>query len=173
MNTLIPYISQNPRTPGLILLAVSVLALGSAFFVQYVLGIEPCVLCIYQRIPYAAVGIFALFAIIAKPGGFTQQFALSLSILAFIIGASVAFYHVGVEEKWWVSACSSTLSTNLSFEDLKATLMATPLKSCDQKDWVIFDISITVYNTVFSIFMAGVTSCLLYIVRQLKAHTTH
>jgi len=171
MNSLIQQISKNPKLPGLFILLVCIAALSTAYFVEYVVGIDPCVLCLYQRIPYAAAGLFALFAIIGKPGGFTQQAALFGCLIAFLIGGSLAFYHFGVEEKWWQAACSGAQNLNMSFEDLKASIMSEPLKPCDTRDWVMFGISITVYNTIASLFLALSCFTSLTILRKLKAHT--
>jgi len=171
MNTIIEQISKNPKLPGLFIFLVCVAALSTGFFVEYVLGIEPCILCLYQRVPYAAAGLFALFAIVGKPGGFTQQAAIMGCMIAFTIGASIAFYHFGVEEQWWVSSCSGSQNLNMSLEDLKASIMSEPLKPCDQKAWVMFGISITVYNTLASLFLAASCFTSLVILRKLKAHT--
>ncbi|MDV7340059.1 disulfide bond formation protein B [Terasakiella sp. A23] len=171
MTYLIERISQNPKLPGLFIFLVCLGGLSTAYFVQYVVGIEPCVLCLYQRIPYVASGLFALFAIIGKPGSFTQQAALAGCGISFMIGGSIAFYHFGVEEGYWQAACSGAQSMNMSFEDLKASIMAEPVKACDTKDWVMLGISITVYNTIGSLFLAASSFTSLSIIRKLKANT--
>jgi len=172
MNNLSNLIAQKPKLPGLVILFTCVGALSTAYFVQFVVGIDPCVLCLYQRIPYAAAGLFALFAIIARPGGFTQQAALLGCGIAFICGASVAFYHFGVEELWWQASCSGAQGLNVSFEDLKSSIMAEPLKPCDKKDWVMFGISITAYNTLASIALALSTFTSLVIIRKINSDST-
>jgi len=171
MTFIIDQISKNPRLPGLAIFLICLFAISTAFYVEYVIGIEPCVLCLYQRIPYVAAGLFAIFAIIGKPGSFTQQAALTGCGLAFLTGASIAFYHFGVEEGWWQSACSGAQSMDMSLDDLKASIMAEPLKPCDSRDWVMFDISITVYNTIASLFFAASCFTSLVIIRKLKANT--
>jgi len=171
MNYLIERISQNPKLPGLAIFLICVGALSTAYFVEYVIGIDPCILCLYQRIPYVAAGLFAVFAMIGKPGSFTQQMALLGCTIAFLIGMSLAVYHFGVEEGFWQASCSGAQSMDLNFDDLKASIMAEPLKACDTKDWVMLGLSITVYNTVASLFLAGLSFTSLSIIRKLKAHT--
>lgn len=171
MTYLINRISTNPKLPGLLLFLFCLAALSTAYFVEYGLGIEPCVLCLYQRIPYVAVGLFSIFAMIGKPGSFTQQAALSGCGIAFLVGASLAFYHFGVEEKWWSAACSGAQSMDMSLDDLKASIMSEPLKPCDSRDWVMFGLSITVYNTVVSLLLAAFSFTSLAIIRKLKANT--
>jgi len=171
MNTLIQQISKNPKLPGLFIFLVCVGALATAYFVEYVIGVEPCILCLYQRIPYAAAGVFALFAIVGKPGGFTQQAALLGCMVAFLAGTSIAFYHFGVEEQWWEASCAGAQSLDMSFEDLKASILSEPLKPCDSKDWVMLGISITVYNTIASLLLALSCFTSLMILRKLKEYT--
>jgi disulfide bond formation protein DsbB len=60
---------------------------------------------------------------------------------------------------------------DMSLDDLKASIMAEPLKPCDSRDWVMFGLSITVYNTVASLFLAAISFTSLAIIRKLKAHT--
>jgi len=171
MNSLIQLISKNPKLPGLFILLTCLGALSTAYFVEYVIGVDPCILCLYQRIPYAAAGLFALFAIIGKPGGFTQQAALFGCLIAFLIGGSLAFYHFGVEENWWDAACGGAQNLNMDIDDLKASIMSEPLKACDTRDWVIFGISITVYNTLTNLFLALSCFTSLSILRKLKRYT--
>lgn len=171
MNSYINLVANNHRLPGILLLLVCLSSLSIAFYVEHVKGIDPCILCLYQRLPYVAAGLFGFFAIIGKPGSFTQQMALLGCTIAFTIGAGLAVYHFGVEEKFWAAACSGVQDMNMSFDDLKASILAEPMKACDQKDWVIFGLSITVYNTIFSLFMAIFSFTSLQIVRKLKAHT--
>lgn len=171
MKHVIKLIAENPKLPGLAIFIICAVALSIAFTAEYGFAIEPCELCLYQRLPYVAAGLFALFAIIAKPGGVTHQLALLGCGLAFCVGMALAIYHFGVEERWWAASCAGTQAMDLSFEDLKAAIMAEPLKPCDQRNWVIFGLSITVYNTLFSLFMALSTFTALVIIRKLKAAT--
>lgn len=171
MNYFIEKISTNPKLPGLLIFIACAGALSTAFLVEYVVGIDPCILCLYQRLPYAAAGLFALFAIIAKPASFTQQTALIGCGIAFLCGASLAFYHFGVEELWWQASCSGAQSLDMSLQDLKASIMAEPLKPCDKKDWVMFGLSITFYNTLISLLLAVSSFTSLSIIRKLKANS--
>jgi disulfide bond formation protein DsbB len=154
MKNLTNIISRRPYLPGLILFFACVSALSTAYFVQFVMGIDPCILCLYQRVAYAAAGLFSLFAILSRAGGFTQKTALLGCGIAFLCGAGLAFYHFGVEELWWQSACAGVQDITASFDDLKASIMSEPLKPCDKKDWVMFGLSITAYNTVASLLLA-------------------
>lgn len=136
-----------------------VAALGTAYTAQYVFGLEPCVLCLYQRIPYAVAGVLALAAIL-MPRGSGRLILMGICVPVFLIGAGIAFYHVGVEQHWWVSAagCGGSVSSLASVADLQAGLMAPPIKACDDVDWTLFGLSMTVYNTAASLFLTIATA---------------
>ena len=77
----------------IIVFALLVLSLISAFFIEYGLGHKPCKLCLYQRYPYY-ISILLLMSIFVLKKNIRIHF-LVLSIV-FFFGAIVAFYHFGI-----------------------------------------------------------------------------
>ena len=78
-----------------LILAFSIFAILAAYFIQYVMGHQPCNLCLIERIPY----IFSI--IIISICLFTQKFEkISLIILSLIFFAAtlLSFYHFGIEQ---------------------------------------------------------------------------
>jgi disulfide bond formation protein DsbB len=139
--------------PHFVLIAlggISVVALGAALVSQYVFDMHPCYLCLWQRIPYAVVillsvmGVFAL-KIMGKKYG---MFNVMLCGIAFLINAGIAFYHVGVEQHWWESACSFKDLADLAATDMAAAIKAAPAVSCDQIPFELFGISMAGYNVL-------------------------
>lgn len=150
----------RPRPFSLLLLAVSAAALGTAFVAQFAYGYEPCVLCVYQRIPYGVLLILGTFGLLSA--GKAPMHAVALfAMLSFIVGAAIAGYHVGVEQTWWVSAapCGGGLDMSASSTDFLAALQQKAEKSCGDIDWTLFGISMATYNFVVSAVMAIV--CLI------------
>lgn len=143
-----------PRLVPICLMVVCVSALSSAYAAQYIYHLEPCILCLYQRIPYAFVGVLALAAIL-MPRGAGRSGLVTICIPILFVGAAVAFYHVGVEQHWWESAagCGGALPEPMSVADFQASLQEKPEKSCDSVDWTLFGISMAVYNTAASLFL--------------------
>jgi disulfide bond formation protein DsbB len=137
-----------------LVLVFSAAALGTAYAAEFGFGLEPCPLCLYQRVPYwiaAALGLAAL----ATPAGRLRTTMIAAAGLVFLAGAGIAFYHVGVERHWWASAvCGTEIETGLSVEQLAERLMATPPQSCDQINWSLFGISMATYNAAFSLVLA-------------------
>jgi disulfide bond formation protein DsbB len=79
-----------------LILLISIIALISAFFIEYILGHQPCNLCILERIPYflAIIVILLNYKFIE----FEKFFILFLTII-FLFGATVlSLYHLGIEQ---------------------------------------------------------------------------
>ena len=144
--------SLPPRLVPLLILGASLGALATAYVAQYGFGLEPCVLCLTQRIPYAVTAVLALIALAVRSSS-ARVWIVGLSGGLFLIGAGLAFYHVGVEQHWWasVASCAGKLPLDLSAADLKSGLAMKPPKPCDVVDWSLFGISIAGYNAIFSL----------------------
>ncbi len=150
---------RQPRLPLLAILAVSAAMLSAAYAFQYLGGLAPCTLCIYQRVPYAITIALTVLAVPFAPVLGPRMVALGVAVcgLAFAAGAAVAGFHVGVEQGWWegLSSCGSHIDPNQSFEDFKAQLLAAPTVRCTDIAWSMFGISMAGYNFLASVVFAG------------------
>lgn len=132
------------------ILVVSLSALAMALVAQYAFDVEPCILCTYQRIPFVITGVLAIFALRLDSSSSLIALIVILCGLIYLSGAGIAIYHVGVEQHWWVSGCTGTLSDTISLDQLRASLMQRAEKSCDDLNWTLFGISMATYNVFFS-----------------------
>ena len=145
----------NGRMISFAILAASTGALGTAYVAEVFFGLEPCILCLYQRVPYAVTGVLAVLALSARPG-MVQAATVGVCGVVFAMGAAIALYHVGVEQHWWASAaCGGELATGLSRADMKAALSAPQPTACDEVDWTLFGLSMATYNAAASLVLAG------------------
>ncbi|HJN23511.1 MAG TPA: disulfide bond formation protein B [Rhodospirillales bacterium] len=145
---------DRPRLIPAAILVISLGALANAYVAQYVFDLEPCIFCLYQRVPYAVTAVLAVSAFfLATDGGRAAMVALCAG--AYLAGAGIAFYHVGVEQHWWLSECTGTLVKDLSIEEMKAQLMTKPPKACDDPEWTFLGLSMATYNAVFSLALAA------------------
>ncbi len=145
-------------SPALIL-AASVATLGGAFLFQYVDGLAPCVLCIYQRYPYGVTIALSALALFLSDGR-ARGALLLLCGLAFLAGAGIGVFHVGVEQHWWQGTAACTggdAGPAGSLEALKAQILAAPVVRCDQIAWSLFGISMAGYNVLISLALAAVS----------------
>lgn len=138
------------------LLAAAATPLAVALLSQYVGGLAPCELCIYQRVPFAAVTLLAVVAL-AAPGLLRPMLWIAGSL--FACGAVIAAYHVGVEQKLWESflaGCAGGATAGAqSIEELRAALLETPPVRCDEVAWSLFGISMAGYNVLYSLVAAA------------------
>ncbi|ASK28443.1 disulfide bond formation protein B [Neisseria chenwenguii] len=80
------------------LIVLSVLTACGSFFSQYVLGLDPCVLCILQRVSVLAVGLVVLLTAFSRQ---TSKAVRTLSALLIsvpaVYGAGVAVYQLWLQ----------------------------------------------------------------------------
>ncbi len=141
--------------------AASVVVLGAALLSQYVGGLQPCVLCLYQRVPYAlTIGVSGL-ALIAFSRGMVgpglARGGLALCAAIFLAGAGIAAFHVGVEQGWWsgTQGCSGPDLNALTIDQLREHLMQQPVVRCDEVAWSLFGVSMAGYNILTSLVLSG------------------
>src|SRR5947199_10134395 len=91
---------------GLILIA-SASVLGAALLSQYWGGLAPCELCLLQRWPWMAAITISLIALLAAGRPALPWLALALAAV-FAVSIVFAFYHVGVEQKWFAGPTDCT-----------------------------------------------------------------
>ena len=139
------------------LIIYSFLALSFAYFVEFVLGHEPCNLCIIERIPY--IGSLILISLLVFINRW-EKLILSIVLLLFIFGALISIYHVGIEQGIFSESllCELGLNTNIQNpDDLLKSLEKTPI-SCKDVTFKIFGLSLATFNA----FLSSVISYILF-----------
>ncbi|MBU6234337.1 MAG: disulfide bond formation protein B [Alphaproteobacteria bacterium] len=154
-------IAQAPIA-GPIFAIISALALAAAYTAQFGFGLEPCILCLYQRIPYAIIMVLGGVAYFT-PLPVSRLIIFGIGLL-FAAGAATGFFQVGVEQHWWLGteACTTTFEGD-SIEAIRARIMGTPHARCDQIAWSMFGISMAGYNFLFSLGLAACAFTSLFI----------
>jgi disulfide bond formation protein DsbB len=135
-----------------IIFLVSVLALLTAFFIEYILGHQPCNLCIFERIPYFFAIIIILFDI--KFNQF-EKFFILLLVIVFLFGAILSLYHLGIEQGFIQESlvCDLKSGSNLlSKEEILKQLQEKNV-SCKDVTFKIFGLSLTSYNILISLLI--------------------
>jgi disulfide bond formation protein DsbB len=143
-----------PRNGLIICGAMSTALLAAAFLFEYVGGMAPCSLCIWQRWAHVAVIVCALgWLVISQPIGASLRAGLIITALAGITSVGVAGYHAGVEWQLWAgpAGCTASLSSGGSTADLVDSLLATPVVRCDDVPWSLFGLSMAGWNMLLSV----------------------
>ena len=133
-----------------IIFLFSFIALISAFFIEYILGHQPCNLCLIERIPYglSIIIIMAIFLIRKN-----QKFLVMLLFLTFVFSFAISFYHFGIEQGFFQesSVCGVRIfNENITKEDLLRQLNEKTI-SCKDVTFRIFGLSLTSINIVISL----------------------
>ena len=139
--------------------------MGWALWLQYGLELEPCPLCVFQRIAVIATGIIFLIAEIHNPGRTGAAVYAGLTVIASGIGAALATWHVWIQAqpKGAVAACGMGL--NYMLETLPLTeVISKVLKGsgeCAEQGWLFMGLAIPSWTFVFFIAMIAAAIALI------------
>ncbi|WP_424986191.1 disulfide bond formation protein B [Microbulbifer sp. S227A] len=124
--------------------------LAGAFAFQYVGGLAPCDMCLWQRWPHAAAILIGLVALVVP-----NRLLLMLGALAALTTAAIGGYHTGVERGWWEgpTTCTSGPTAGLTPQQLLDQIMAAPMVRCDEVAWDMLGLSMASWNMVASLFL--------------------
>jgi disulfide bond formation protein DsbB len=144
----------NRLAPMLILLA-SIAVLGTALLSQFVGGLLPCELCLYERWPYYAILVVMVLAMLNRATKIIRL-ALTLAALIFLGSSALAAYHVGVEQHWieGPTACTGDLPASSPEALLRALEGRQPVQ-CDVVQWSFHGISLAGLNLAVSLALAA------------------
>ncbi|HEX8013558.1 MAG TPA: disulfide bond formation protein B [Casimicrobiaceae bacterium] len=145
-----------PRRLGYILgFLICAGLLGFAYYLQYAQDLEPCPLCILQRVAVAGMGLVFLVAALHNPGRVGATLYAVLQLLIGGAGATLAARQVWLQSlpKDEVPACGMSLNYMLDTLPLADTLKKVFEGSgeCAEKAWVFLHLSIAGWTLVFFI----------------------
>ena len=135
-----------------IIFFISLISIFSAFFIEYVLGHQPCNLCLMQRIPYILSIILISLNYFFKKN---EKFNILLLILIFSFSLIISFYHFGIERGFFEESavCGLEKSSDIiSKEELLKQLQVKTI-SCKDVTFKIFGFSLTAINMIISVFL--------------------
>ena len=134
-----------------IVLVVSLISIVSAYFIEYVLGHQPCNLCLIERIPYILSIILIILNYLTK----NQLFIILLLILVFSFSLILSMYHFGIEQGFFDESAVCGLNNTseiISKEELLKQLQVKSI-SCKDVTFRIFGFSLTTFNIILSLII--------------------
>lgn len=150
----------NPRILNLAGFLACVGLLAYAYYAQFHLGLEPCPLCIFQRVGVIAVGIFFLLASIHGPAKTGRRIYGALIALAALAGGAVAAWHVYLQQlpPDQVPACGPGLDYMMDVFSFGETLRMVFAGSgeCALFDWSFLGLSMPAW-VLIAFVMLGVS----------------
>jgi len=138
-----------------LILVFSIFAILAAYFIQYVLGHQPCNLCLIERIPYI-VSVMVISNCL-----FTQKFekiTLIILSLTFFTLALLSFYHFGIEQGFIKESlvCDlNSLNNELSREAILNQLKEMSI-SCKDVTFKILGLSLATFNIFISLILSAI-----------------
>lgn len=125
-----------------------------AFAFQYIGGLAPCTLCLWQRWPHGAAILIGGLALVM--GG---RLLPVFGAIAAATTAGIAAFHVGVEQKWWegLTSCTAGSIEGISTADLlnPDVIVAAPVR-CDAIAWAMMGVSMAGWNMILSAVLVSI-----------------
>jgi disulfide bond formation protein DsbB len=126
--------------------------MGIALFMEHAMGLEPCPLCILQRVMVIVTGLVTLVAALHHPGVRGIRVYAIGAILAAVLGAALAVRQLWLQSlpKDQVPACGPGLDYLMEVLPLTEVLnmILTGDGSCAEIAWTLFGISIPGWTLV-------------------------
>ena len=136
---------------------ISIIALSSAFFIEYFLGHQPCNLCILERIPYL---LAVIIIVLNYKFIHLEKYFIFILIIIFLAATILSLYHLGIEQGYIEESlvCGIKDGSNLlSKEDILKQLQQKSV-SCKDVTFKILGLSLTSYNIIISILIVYFTT---------------
>ena len=158
----------TPRIFYSIIFAICASLLGFGLYLEHAVGLEPCPLCIFQRVAYIVIGLFALIAAIHNPQKLFERIYTGLILITSLCGAGIAGRQIWLqhlpEDK--IPECGPGLEYMLdAFPFTEALrLILSGSGECAEVQWTFLSFSIAEWSIVC--FSALIIGCLTMLIRQ-------
>ena len=133
-----------------LILIISLVSIISAYFIEYVLGHQPCNLCLIERIPYGlSIVLIALNYFFKKK----EKFIILLLILTFFFSFAISVYHLGIEQGLFEESavCGLKNMTEIITKEEILKQLQQKTVSCKDVTFRIFGLSLTSFNIAISL----------------------
>lgn len=140
-----------------VLLIISVVALGAAYTAEYGFDLKPCQFCLWERYPYWLMILLSGAALVIIR---LSKFLLLMGALIFTLGAGITAYHVAIEHQWvdLPESCKSSikLDDTPTYEELREQLLAQDhIPHCDVVPFRFLGLSIAEWNLLLNLALVA------------------
>jgi disulfide bond formation protein DsbB len=124
----------------------NILILISAYYIEYILKVPACSMCIYQRIPYFLSTVIIVVFFLKKIG---FKKLIIILFLFTLINTGLSFYHIGIEQSFFSELNTCKIDNNVSTaKDLLNQLKSKGVVSCKEVGFTIFGLSLATINFI-------------------------
>lgn len=137
---------RSEVVPAGMVLAGGMALLGGALAFEHLGGLVPCEMCMWQRWAIGAALVVATLGLVLK-----SRAVVAVAAVAVLLGAAIAGFHAGVEQKWWegITSCAAS-PVGGSTADIIGAVLTAPIVRCDAIPWSLFGISMAGWNFIIS-----------------------
>ncbi len=138
--------------------------IATALYFQYAVGLEPCPLCILQRVAFMAVGIILALGFLHNPRGWGRRIYGALACITALLGVAVAARHVWLQSlpPGQVPECGPGLTFMLEAFPLQKALdlILRGSGECAEVQWTLLGLTMPGWSLVW---LAGLVLLSLFI----------
>ncbi len=166
---------MTTRQVGALSVLASGAALAAALASEYVLGLVPCALCLWERWPYRIAILVGLLAALLP--ALPALGLLGVVAVVMLAAAGLGAVHFGVEQGWWPSPlpeCAAPHLSSGSIAERLASMPAHPAKPCDDPTYLLpgLPLSMAAMNMLYALAIAALLA--IYVQRSLRErHNEH
>ncbi|HEY7888233.1 MAG TPA: disulfide bond formation protein B [Steroidobacteraceae bacterium] len=130
-----------------------------ALYAQFHLGLDPCPLCIFQRIGIAALGVVFLIAALHNPGGWGTRVYATFIAIAALATVAVAARQVYLQHlpPGAIPSCGAPLSMMLKFMPLTTVIrkVLTGSGECGIVNWTFLGLAMPAWVLIWAAFLGA------------------
>jgi len=145
-------LNLNKKNFLILTFLISLFALISAYFIEYILGHQPCNLCLIERIPYM---IALIIITINYKFNHLEKYLILLLVIVFLASTLMSLYHLGIEQGFIKESLVCDLKNSskiLSKEEILQQLQQ-KIVSCKDVTFKILGFSLTTLNIIISLLI--------------------
>ena len=131
---------------------VSLVSIVSAYFIEHILGHQPCNLCLIERIPYVLSIILIILNYLLEKN---EKFIILLLIIIFAFSLIISIYHFGIEQGFFEESavCGIKNSAEIISKDELLKQLQEKNISCKDVTFRIFGLSLTSINILLGLIL--------------------
>lgn len=155
--------SVSTRAAYTALAGVSFALIGVALLLQHWVGLDPCPLCILQRMAYLALALFALLAAWLSPRPASRWLGV-LVLVAALTGVGIAGRHVWLQMSPQGLSCGPGLQVMLENFPLTDVLPKVFRGSgdCSESAWTLLGLTIADWSLLWFVILSAATILILF-----------
>ena len=131
---------------------ISLISIFSAYFIEHILGHQPCNLCLIERIPYGLTIILVSINYLTRKN---ERIIILLLILTFVFSFFISVYHYGIEQDFFEESgiCGVKNAADIISKEELLKQLSEKTISCKDVTFKVFGLSLTSINIIISLLI--------------------